>query len=285
MDGQRVGLSNLSKVLFPCGLTKGNIIDYYRRIAPYLLPHCRNRALTMERYPDGIESGGFFQKHVSAYFPDWIDRVELAKEGGTVTHAVANSAAALVYLANQACITPHLALAQVDRPNFPDRLVIDLDPSDNDFSKVQETAVHIKRALDEREIRSFVQTTGSRGLHILVPLDRTADFDVVRRWVRTFAEEIVARDEGLMTLAVRKPDRKNRVFLDIMRNAYGQTSVAPYALRARDNAPVATPLRWDEAVEPDMEPRKYTVRNIFRRLAQIDDPWAGLFDLPAFSIS
>ncbi len=278
IEGRGIAVSNLGKVLFPCGLTKGNLIDYYRRIAPHVLPHCRDRALTMQRFPEGIAHDGFFQKQIPDYFPDWIARVELAKEGGTITQVIANDAATLVYLANQACITPHLALARADRPNHPDRIVIDLDPSGSDFAKVQEAASHIRRALDQRTIRSFVQTTGSRGLHIIIPLSRSKPFDEAREWVRAFATEVAAKDPKLMTLELRKSERGDRVFLDIGRNAYGQTSVAPFAVRARDHAPVATPLRWDEALASDMHPRKYTITNIFRRLSKVSDPWVEFFD-------
>jgi bifunctional non-homologous end joining protein LigD len=232
----------------------------------------------MQRFPDGIGAGGFFQKHIPDHFPDWIARADLPKQGGSVTHVVANDAASLAYLASQACITPHLALARVGRPDHPDRLVIDLDPSDHDFAKVQAVASLIRAALDRRAVPSFVQTTGSRGLHILVPLDGSAPFDRVRRWARDFAEEIAAHAPELATTEQRKPNRGNRVFLDIGRNAYGQTSVAPYALRAIDRAPVATPLRWDEALVSGMRPDRYRLDNIFRRLGQIEDPWADFFE-------
>lgn len=278
IDGRSIPVSNLGKVLFPCGHTKGDLIEYYRRIAPYMLPQCRDRAMTMQRFPEGVAQDGFFQKQIPDYFPEWIARVELPKEGGTITQVIANDAATLVYLANQACITPHLALARTDLPNHPDRIVIDLDPSGTDFAMVQETASHIKRALDRRAIHSFVQTTGSRGLHIVIPIDRSAPFDQVRNWVRTFSADVAAKDPNLMTLEMRKSERGDRVFLDVGRNAYGQTSVAPYSVRARDHAPVATPLRWDEAIASDMHPQKYTIANIFRRLAQVADPWAEFFD-------
>lgn len=274
VDGREVAVSHPDKILFPCGITKADLVGYYQSIAPFMLPYCRDRALTMQRYPDGIEHEGFFQKHIPAYFPDWISRAPLPKEGGTVTHVIANNAATLVYLANQNCITPHLALARTDRPDHADRIVIDLDPSDQDFTKVQAAADCIRTMFERRSIPSFVQTTGSRGLHIFVPLDGSVPFDAVRGWVREFATEAAGSAPQLMTLEQRKSMRGDRVFLDIARNAYGQTSVAPYAVRARSGAPVATPLRWDEALAPGMRADKYGLANIFRRLAQIDDPWA-----------
>lgn len=285
VDGQSIEISNRDKVLFPdAGITKGDVIGYYTRIAPHALAHYRGRAMTMHRFPDGIAEDGFFQKNIPDYFPDWIDRVTLSKEDGQITHVIANNAATLAYLANQGCITPHLALAQGSTPDRPDRLVFDLDPSDADFGKVQSVAKCLHAALQARDLPGFVQTTGSRGLHILVPLDGSTDFDAVRQAARRFAEDIVAELPDIATLEHRKSDRGSKVFIDTLRNAYSQTSVAPYGIRARPGAPVATPITWDEALASDLSPRKYTIRNIFRRLGQIDDPWTGL-DEEAVAIS
>jgi len=277
VDGHEIELSNLDKVLFPkSGLTKGDLVEYYRGIANVALPHYRDRPLTMQRFPDGLAEEGFFQKQVPDHFPDWIDRVELDKQDGTVTYLVADSAATLVYLANQGCITPHLSLARRDKPDNPDRLIFDLDPSDNDFAKVREAAKRLKSLLDELELASFVQTTGSRGLHVVVPLDRAGDFDTTRDFARALVECLSARHPDALTVEQRKVKREDRVFLDYLRNAYGQTAVAPYAVRPIEGAPVATPLRWDEVKAADLDARSYSIDNIFRRLAQIGDPWSGM---------
>ena len=281
VDGRHITLTHRDKALFPDGITKGDLITYYRRIARFALPHFRNRALTMERYPDGIGAPGFFQKNIPAGFPDWIAKVELEKEGGTLTQIIANDAATLVYIANLGCITPHLALSSADHPRLPDRLVIDLDPSDADFAKVQEAAHILRHLLIDADINPFVQITGSRGLHIIIPLQPVHSFDSARAWARSLAERAVARAPALLTLEMRKAQRGDRVFVDLMRNAYGQTAVAPYAVRARKSAPIATPLRWDEALASGLTPHRYTIRNIFRRLARMDDPWAGFLDDPA----
>jgi len=279
LDGQTIEISNRDKVLFPdAGVTKGDLIDYYARIAPDVLPHYRGRALTMHRFPDGIAKDGFYQKAIPDYFPDWIDRITLSKESGEITQVVADTAATLVYLANQGCITPHLALARTQTPDHPDRLVFDLDPSDDDFSKVQSVAKCLRAQLQTRDLPAFVQTTGSRGLHILIPLDATVGFDGVRKAAHAIAEALVADLPEIATLEHRKSKRGTRVFIDTLRNAYGQTSVAPYAVRARPGAPIATPVTWKEALAAGLSPRKYTIRNIFRRLGQTDDPWAGLAD-------
>lgn len=276
-EGHRIEVSKPEKLLFPeSGITKGDLADYYARIAKVALPHYRDRPLTMQRFPDGIAEAGFFQKHAPDYFPDWIERAEVAKEDGTVRHVLAHSAATLVYLADQGCITPHLGVARVDRPDRADRLVFDLDPSDDDFSKVQELAGAIRDELDSRKIVSFVQTTGSRGLHIVIALRRTAGFEPLRRFMRRFAESVAQANPDLATTQQRKAQRGDRVLIDTFRTAYGQTFVAPYAVRARPGAPVATPVNWDEALSAEMSPRKYDLKTIFRRLGQTDDPWRDI---------
>jgi bifunctional non-homologous end joining protein LigD len=277
IDGHEIALSKLDKVLFPgSGQTKGDLVDYYRRIAEVALPHWQGRPLSMHRFPDGIGGEHFFQKDVPDYFPEWIERATLRKENGTVTYVLANHAATLVYLANQACITPHIGLSRVDRVDAPDRLILDLDPSGDDFSVVQAAAGAVRDLLEDLGLDSFVQTTGSRGLHVAVPLDRRAEFDEVRSFARTLATRLAERHPDALTVEQRKQARGDRVFLDYLRNAYGQTAVAPYAVRAIEGAPIATPLTWAEALADGMSPRRYTMANIFRRLGQTADPWAGI---------
>lgn len=277
IDSHEIALSNTDKILFPkAKASKGDLIDYYQKIAPTMLPHIAGRPLSLERYPDGVEGDGFMQKNASDYFPDWIRRARLAKEDGNVDHVVAEDAATLVYLANQACVTLHAGLARTDRVDHPDFMVFDLDPSDDDFGKVKRAARDARAVLDEVGLTSFVQTTGSRGLHVWVPLDRAAPFDEVREIASNLADALVARAPDERTTAQRKANRGDRVFIDIARNAYGQTVVAPYSVRARPEASVATPLHWGELDSPDLVPRRYTIQNMFRRLGQKPDPWVGI---------
>jgi bifunctional non-homologous end joining protein LigD len=275
--GHRIELSNLDKVFFPTsGLTKGDLVEYYRRIAPVALPHFRNRPLSMQRFPDGISGKSFFHKDAPEYFPDWIERVELEKQDGTISHVVANDGATLVYLANQACITPHLTLARSDRPHRPDRMIFDLDPSDDDFPKVVEAARLMRSRLDALALTAYVATTGSRGLHVVVPLDRSVGFETVSSFAHAVAARAAEEHSDLLTIEPRKKNRRDRVYIDYLRNAYGQTAVAPYAVRALEGAPVATPLRWNELGNSALTARKYTIENLFRRLAQTSDPWAEI---------
>jgi bifunctional non-homologous end joining protein LigD len=277
VDGHEIALSNTGKVLFPqAGMTKGELIGYYRRIAPTMLPHLAGRPLSFERFPDGIETSGFMQKNASDYFPGWIRRARVAKEDGEVEHAVAEDAATLIYLANQACVTLHVGLARVDRIHHPDRLVIDFDPSDEDFDKVKRAARAARRLLEETGLVPFVQTTGSRGLHVWVPLEPETTFDEVRGFAADLADRLVAQAPEELTTEQRKAKRGTRVFVDVARNAYGQTAVAPYSVRARAEASVATPLDWAELDDPGLGSARYTITNLFRRLGQKPDPWAGI---------
>jgi bifunctional non-homologous end joining protein LigD len=274
VDGREIGLSHTDKVLFPeAGLTKGDLIDYYRRIAPVMLPHLAGRPLSLQRYPDGITGQGFMQKNAADYFPAWIERAALAKQDGEVQHVVARDAATLVYLANQAAITLHVGLARVDRIEQPDRLVIDLDPSDDDFGKVKRAARQARALLEDLGLVPFLQTTGSRGLHVWVPLERKEDFDEVRAFAGEIAARLVAASPDQLTTEQRKAARGDRVFVDVGRNAYGQTAAAPYTVRARPSAPVATPLDWDELADGAVGPQRYTIANLFRRLGRKSDPW------------
>jgi len=281
VGGRDVEISNADKILFPKdGFTKLDLAQYYAKIAETALPHYRDRLVTMQRFPDGIAADGFFQKNVPDYFPDWIKRVEVPKENGTVTHTVVTGAATLVYLADQGCITPHLGLTRTGALHKPDRMIFDLDPSDGDFGKVQDVAQAVKRSLDQRAMPSFVATTGSRGLHIVLSLDASVEVGRLRPFARALAQEVATAHPALATTEQRKEGRGDRVLIDTFRTAHAQTAVAPYAVRARPGAPVATPLRWAEALAADMAPDRYSIASIFRRLGQTTDPWADIDDDP-----
>jgi bifunctional non-homologous end joining protein LigD len=278
IGGHSIELSNTDKLLFPGDkISKGDVIDYYRRIAEVMLPYLEGRPLTMHRFPDGIEGEGFYQQAVSDYFPKWIEQVKVKKEGGQVSHVVCNDAATLVYLANQACITPHAWLSRQDRLHHPDLMIFDLDPPSDDFAPVREAALALRELLVEVGLEPFVKTTGSRGLHVTVPLDRSRDFDEVRALARQIAGVLVKRQPQRLTDEQRKEKRGQRVFVDTLRNSYGQTAVAPYALRAKPGAPIAVPLAWGELKEGKLHARSFNLKNIFRRVAPRKDPWRGIW--------
>src|SRR5918994_4955089 len=194
-----VEVSNPGKVLYPDdGITKGDLVDYYRRVAEFMLPHLRDRPVAMERYPDGIDGQRIFQKDVPDYFPDWVDRTKVEKQGGSLQQVVCQDPATLVYLANQACITPHVFLSRADRLDHPDQLIFDLDP-EGDFEDARVAALWLRSLLEELELPSFAKTTGGKGIHLTVPLDRRADFDTVRGFARDVAEELARRHPDRLT--------------------------------------------------------------------------------------
>ncbi|MER6678504.1 non-homologous end-joining DNA ligase [Streptomyces sp. NPDC000983] len=275
---RRVPVTHPRKELFPDeGITKSELVDYYLAVAPVMLPFLRGRPLVMERHPDGYGGRSFFHKDVPDHFPDWIHRRKVPKRGGTVNMAVCDDAATLVYLANQGCLTPHPWLSRTDRLDQPDRVVFDLDPpTADDFDTVRRTARELGDLLTGLGLRPAVMTTGSRGLHLVVLLDRRTDFDTARAFARRVAELLAARHPDRLTTAARKADRGGRLYLDVQRNAYAQTAVAPYAVRARPHAPVATPLAREELDSPGLGPRRWTLRTLPDRLAEVGDPWKGL---------
>lgn len=272
-----VDTSNEDKVFFPeAGLTKGDLIDYYERVADAMLPHLRDRPLAMERYPDGVRGEGFYQKQVDEYFPDWVTTTRVRKEGGTQDLVVCDKQATLVYLANLACLTLHAWLSRTDQPDHPDLMVIDLDPPERSFGRVVRAARRCRELLDELDLPAYVKTTGSKGLHVAVPLDRSEPFDAVRAFARDAMALLAERHPDDLTVEQRKENRGGRVYLDVGRNAYAQTAVAPYAVRARPGAPVSVPLEWSELGSLDRGAQTYTVQNVFRRLGQRGDPWEKL---------
>jgi bifunctional non-homologous end joining protein LigD len=279
--GITVALTNAGKVLFPdTGLTKGDLAGYYRHVAPRMLPFLRGRPLSMERYPDGIDGERIVQKNVPRYFPDWVTRTPVRKQGGTLRQVVCDKQATLVYLANQACIEMHVLLSRISDLDRPDQLVFDLDPPDDGrFGDVRKLAGGLRELLeDELGLTAFVKTTGGKGVHVHVPLRASDDFDAARRFARRVSEVLAARNPDLVTVEPRKESRGGRIYADIMRNAYAQTAVAPYSVRARPGAPVATPLRWEELQDSELSPHQFTVRTIPGRLERLgrSDPWSGM---------
>lgn len=273
-----VEITHPDRVLFPDdNITKQDLADYYDSVAATMLPHLKGRAVTVQRFTRGIGETGFVQQDFADTLPEWMPGVEVAKEGGTLVHPLVERPEALRWLANQSCITLHIWQSRKDRLHHPDRLVFDLDPSDTDFAVVRATAHAMADVLDELGLARYVQTTGSRGLHVVVPLRPEADFDTARQFARDVAEVVVADDDAHRTAEARKDKRGDRVYLDIMRNAYAQTAVAPYSVRVRPTAPVATPLEWDELDTRGLRADQFTIRDLPKRLADEGDPWAHMY--------
>ena len=283
MTSVRVGRRSISvshpdKVLFPdAGITKADLVSYYRAVAGPMLGHVRGRPVMMERYPEGVSKKGFLQKDVPDWFPGWVPRVKVTKAGGTITHAVCDDQTTIVYLASQNCVTFHVWLSRADQLERPDRLIFDLDPAtEDDFELVRTTAQALRHLLEDLGLVPFVKTSGSRGLHVEVPLTRREGFDGVRAFARDAATVLVRLDPERLTIETRKASRGGRLFVDTLRNGYAQTAVAPYSVRPRPTAPVATPLVWDELDDRSLRPDSWTVANVPERLAASGDPWAAM---------
>jgi bifunctional non-homologous end joining protein LigD len=268
-----VEISRPDKVLFPPDLNKADLAGYYEQVADAMLPHLADRPLNYERFPDGIDGQKIFQQHASSHFPDWIRRVSVPARKGTVEHVVASDPATLVYLAGQACIVFHRWLSRSDRLDRPDLLVIDLDPSVHDADEIRRAALMFGALLRELGLEPWAMTTGSRGYHVVVPLQRRADFDAVRAFARDLAELAAAREPRTFTNEQRKAKREGKILIDIQRNGYAHTAVAPYSVRPRPGAPVATPLRWDELEESSTIADRWTIEAVPGRLERDGDPW------------
>jgi bifunctional non-homologous end joining protein LigD len=237
-----------------------------------MLPFLRGRPVMMQRLPEGLGGEVFYQKETPAYFPGWIRRVRVRKQGGTVNHVVCDDAATLVYLAAQACITPHVWLSRADRLDRPDRMILDVDPGPAGTSEARFAAGAVRDLLVEVGLTPYLMATGSRGYHVVVPLRRGDSFDEVRRVARQFMRILAEREPERLTAEPRKDARRGRLYLDYLRNAYAQTAVPPYAVRPRPGAPVAVPLAWEELSEA--EPAGWSITTLPERLRR-PDPWQG----------
>jgi bifunctional non-homologous end joining protein LigD len=273
---REVRITHANRPVFPeAGVTKLDLARHYERVAGLMLPYVRDRPLALQAYPEGIDGKGYFMKSVPGYFPDWVKRVTLPKKGGTITHALAQDAATLVYLAGQNVVTLHTWLARADKPFQPDRLTLDFDPSGGGFAEVRAAARAAGERLRDLGLTPYAMTTGSRGVHVVCPLRRGPDFPAVHTFARNLAEQMVGDDPRHLTLEWHKADRGRRIYVDVNRIAYAQHAVAPYAVRPRPKAPVAVPLHWDELSDRSLRPDRWTVKNIKPRLED-GDPWAGM---------
>jgi bifunctional non-homologous end joining protein LigD len=278
MSTREVRLTHPDRVLWPeDGLTKADLVDYFDAVAGAMLPHLRDRPISMQRFRRTIHDGGFFQKDLPRGAPHWLRRVKVPKRDGTVCHVLANDRPSLRWLGQQGCVTPHVFPRRADRLDRPDRLVIDLDPSTGDFAAVRRAALRCGDALRERGLEPFAMVTGSRGIHVVAPLRRTRDVRDVLAWSRAFAQELAGADSDALTTEFHKDQRGDRIYVDVARNGPAQTVVPPYAPRPRVGAPVATPLRWAELSDDALRPDGWTIRTVLERLDALGgDPWADI---------
>jgi len=271
-------ITHPEKVMFPDdGITKGELAAYYEKIASLMVPHMAGRPVTMERYPQGIGAKGFMQKDVVKGFPPWLERAEAPKKDGTVHYPLVSDERSLLWLANQNCITPHVFASRVPDLFHPDVLVVDLDPTADEAPDVlRAAALGVRDLLKELGLPSWVKTSGSKGFHIVVPLDGQADFDEVASFAHALGGVLVQRDPKHLTQEFAKVDRGGRIYVDTGRNGYTATFAAAYAVRARPGAPVSAPCTWEEIERAEVEPRTFTVRTMADRVAAVGDLWSGL---------
>jgi len=262
-----IEITHPKKVLFPeKNITKGDVARYYDKIAEYMLPYLHNRPLTLQRYPDGIGRQGFYQKHAQDYFPDFIERVTVKTREGTAEEIMVNNKKSLVYLANYGVIAFHIWLSTKERLDRPNKVIFDLDASGKEFGKLKQGARLLKALLQKQAINPNLMTTGKRGLHVYYEITPERPFEDVRGEARTRAQVLVDDNPGLFTLESRKNKRGDKIFIDILRNAFAQTGICPFSLRPNPSAGVATPLEWRE-LSRISGGDQFTYNTIFRRLA------------------
>ena len=270
-------ITHPDKILFPdSGITKGELAAYYEMIAPVMVPHMRARPVTMERYHRGIGAPGFFQKDVSKGFPEWLQRVEVPKKGGTVHHPIVTDARSLLWLANQNCITPHVWTSRTPELYYPDICVFDLDPSVDNPAQLKAATFQLRDFLAELGLPSWLKSSGSKGFHIVVPLDGKSNMGEVAGFAHTVGTLLVTRDPDNLTQEFHKVDRGRRILVDTGRNGYSATFAAAYAVRAKPGAPVSAPCTWDELQNGDIGPQSFTLRTMAKRIEAAGDVWADM---------
>lgn len=270
-------ITHPEKLLFPDdGITKGDLASYYEAIAPLMLPHLRGRPVTMERYPAGIGEKGFWQKDVSKGFPEWLRRVEVKKKNGVVHHPIVTDARSLLWMTNQNTVTQHVWTSRLPDLTHPDICVFDLDPSSDDPAAVRAAAIGLRDLLEELTLPSWIKTTGSKGFHIVVPLDGTASTGTVARFANAVGTAFVKNAADRLTQEFSKADRAGRIYVDTGRNGYSATFAAAYTVRAKRGAPVSAPCTWEEIERGEVDPGSFTLRNMPARVAAVGDLWAGM---------
>ncbi|MEK7509136.1 MAG: non-homologous end-joining DNA ligase [Patescibacteria group bacterium] len=268
--------THLEKVYWPkTGYTKGDMLEYYESVAPFLLPYLKDRPVVMKRFPGGIRAESFFQKNVEGELPAFVKRVTIPAETieKNVHYIVCDNIETLLYLANLGTIELHPWSSRVEKLHHPDFCIFDLDPgSGTTYDTVVEAAQKTHEFLNELGLPSVPKTSGKRGIHVYVPLGGKYTYDSVRDFAHRVSQEMARRYPKLATAERGEEHRHKRIFVDYLRNSVGQTAVAPYSLRATPEASVSTPLEWRE-VKKGLDPRKFTIRTIFKRLAVKGDFW------------
>jgi bifunctional non-homologous end joining protein LigD len=270
-----VRLSSGDRVLFPeSGVTKGDLFEYYGAVAPVLVPHLRDRPFTMKRWREGITGGSFFQKQAPKGIPDWIPTERFTthpREGGSreVDFPLVNSREALLWMVQMHCIDMNAWYSRVDKPERPDFVLFDLDPPDGDFPLAVRAALLVREALEELELRSYVKTSGSEGIHVLVPITRRHGFSQTHAFAEAVSKRLAEQNPGVVTTEWLKAKRDG-VLVDYHQNGQGKTIASAYSVRPKPGAPVSTPLRWEE-LTPELDPSRFTMAAVLERVEERGD--------------
>ena len=286
IEGRKLKISNLDKVLYPSvNVTKAEIIQYHIDIAPYILKYISNRPLTLIRFPDGIEKTTFYSKSKPEWAPEWIDSVDIGHSDETVTYVVAQSTPTLVWLANLAALEIHPMQMTKDTIELPDHYIFDLDPPENgDFEVVKMIALKLKSFLESYNHTPFVKTSGSKGLHIYVPIIKQSSHEEMTTWVKKIARIFVSQNPKISTLAMSKERREGKILIDIFRNHKAYTTVAPYSLRGKSGAPISFPIPW-EIVHDLKSSKEIHIKNYKSYLEKYGDAWSSFYDSAANMVS
>jgi bifunctional non-homologous end joining protein LigD len=252
VEGRQLSLSNLDKVLYPGpGFTKGQVIDYYTRVAPALLPHLRGRPLTLKRYPNGVEADYFYEKQCPSHRPEWVATAAIPTGSKTIDFCLADDLPTLVWLANLADLELHTSLSLAEDIERPTMMVFDLDPGEPaGLGECAEVAVALRDLLEQLSLRSFAKTSGSKGLQVYVPLNGDATYDDTKPLAHAIARHLEGQRSDLVVSSQRKSLRGGKVLIDWSQNDEHKTTVCVYSLRARERPTVSTPLDWDELEDP-----------------------------------
>jgi bifunctional non-homologous end joining protein LigD len=287
VEGREVSVSNLDKPMFPTGFTKGQAIEYYVRISTHLLPHLKDRPITLKRYPNGTTGKHFYEKDAPDYTPAWVRRYSVPRRSGEsdIRYIVIDDLAALVWSVNLANLEMHPFLHRLPALDSPTAMVFDLDPGDGvTILQCVETALLLKKRLDAIHLRSFVKVSGSKGLQVYAPLNRMATYEVVRPYARSLAERLEREHPRLIVSEMAKQLRKGKVFIDWSQNSDFKTTVAPYSLRAKQDQPyVSLPVHWKELTDAlesrDASRLYFTPEEALARVTRKSDPFAPVLSL------
>jgi len=287
VEGRRLSLSNLDKVFYPAtGFTKGQVIDYYTRIAPVLLPHLRGRHLTLKRYPDGVDGQFFYEKQCPRHRPDWVRtaRVPIRTDGRSIDYCMVEDLATVVWLANLADLELHTPLAHAAAPAAPTMLAFDLDPGPPaTIVECAEVACRLREAFDHFGLVAFPKTSGSKGMQLYVPLNTPTEYRATKPFAHGIAQVLERRDPALVVSEMRKDLRPGKVFIDWSQNDEHKTTVCVYSLRARERPTVSTPVTWEEveAVLRSRDPDElaFTSDEALARVAKQGDCFAPVLEL------